>query len=266
MKHEYNHLPKYIDSLQSRGNYILFKEEALKTLNITDDAFRSSAKRLAKDKRLCRLRKGLYVIIPLEYKNLSAPPPEWYIHSLMEHLKVKYYVGLLTAAAYHGAAHQAPQVYQVIAEKKLRSLIVGRSKLVFSKSSLINKASIQKFKVITGNINISTPEQTAFDLARYMKESGGINRTATILYELQERMNADKLVEVASKDVTLTSIQRIGYILEDLGPSKLVLPLKEWLHTKKTQYIPLKPSKNYKNSPKNEDWKILINEKIEIDL
>ena len=36
---------------------------------------------------------------------------------MMAHLHRGYYVALLTAAAMHGAAHQAPQSFQVITEK-----------------------------------------------------------------------------------------------------------------------------------------------------
>ena len=35
----------------------------------------------------------------------------------MEYWQSKYYVGLLTAAMYHGASHQQPQIFQVVIEK-----------------------------------------------------------------------------------------------------------------------------------------------------
>ena len=54
----------------------------------------------------------------------------------MDRLEVPYYAGLLTAARYHGAAHQQPQIFQVVVPKnrppihcglvKIRSLGTGR--------------------------------------------------------------------------------------------------------------------------------------------
>ena len=50
--------------------------------------------------------------------------PEWYIDSLMRHEKRSYYVGLLTAAAAHGAAHQAGMEFQVVTDKLLPDMEV----------------------------------------------------------------------------------------------------------------------------------------------
>ena len=36
----------------------------------------------------------------------------------MAHLSQPYYVALLSAAAYHGAAHQKPQVFQVMVPRR----------------------------------------------------------------------------------------------------------------------------------------------------
>ena len=266
MNYEIKPLSNYIDLLQSRGKYVFEKLEALKALKCTDDAFRSSVKRLSQKQRIMSLTQGLYLIIPLEYRNMSSLPPEWYIDTLMKHLDIPYYVGLLTAASYHGASHQAPQLYQVIIDRNLRSLQVGRSKIQFYKNSLLDKAKTIPFKVPTGNLRLSTPEQTAFDLVKYLQASGGINHVATVLSELQESLNADKLVEIATRGMPMACSQRLGYILEAIGSKALAQPLKEWLQNKKPQYILLKPSKQRLVLSKDEDWKLIINDKVEPDI
>ena len=266
MNKENKHLSDYIELLQSRGKYVFKKSEALKALQCTDNAFRSSVKRLTQKQRIISLTQGLYLIIPLEYKNMSSLPPEWYINTLMKHLGISYYVGLLTAASYHGASHQAPQVYQVIIDMSLHPLHVGRSKIQFYKSSFLEKAKTSSFKVSTGTLRLATPEQTAFDLARYLQASGGINHVATVLSELQESLNADKLVEIATQGMPLSCSQRLGYLLEVIGSKALAQPLKEWLQDKKPQYILLKPSKQRLVLSKDEDWKLIINDKVEADI
>jgi len=45
----------------------------------------------------------------VEYRVAGAPPASWYIDDFMKAVGTPYYVGVLTAAALHGAAHQAPQ-------------------------------------------------------------------------------------------------------------------------------------------------------------
>lgn len=266
MNKEIKHLSDYVDLLQARGKYVFEKTEALKTLKCTDNAFRSSIKRLSQKQRITSLTQGLYLITPLEYKNMSSLPPEWYIDTLMKHLGISYYVGLLTAASYHGASHQAPQIYQVIIDKTLHPLQVGRAKIQFYKSSLLDKAKALPFKVPTGTLRLSTPEQIAFDLVRHLQASGGINHIATVLSELQESLNADKLVEIATQGMPLSCSQRLGYLLEVVDSKALAQPLKEWLKDKKPQYILLKPSKQRLVLSKDEDWKLIINDKVESDI
>jgi predicted transcriptional regulator of viral defense system len=50
----------------------------------------------------------------------------------MRHLDVPYYVGWLSAAAMHGAAHHAPQVFQVAVGRHVRDRTVGRTKFRFA--------------------------------------------------------------------------------------------------------------------------------------
>ena len=52
-------------------------------------------------------------------------PATWFIDALMKHFSQEYYVGLLTAAALHGAAHQQPMTFQVITDKRTRNITVG---------------------------------------------------------------------------------------------------------------------------------------------
>ena len=55
----------------------------------------------------------------------------WYIDDLMRHEGRPYYVGLLRAAELHGASHQAVMEFQVVTNKKMPELLVGRSRIAF---------------------------------------------------------------------------------------------------------------------------------------
>jgi hypothetical protein len=54
-----------------------------------------------------------------------------FIPFLMEHLGEKYYAGLLSAGEYHGAAHQRPQVYQVVTARNGPQINCGRVRVQF---------------------------------------------------------------------------------------------------------------------------------------
>ena len=101
----------WVDSLQSQGRYFFTREQALGELKATKASFLNAALRLARKKRIARITRGFYIIIPLEYAATGILPPEWFIADLMNYLKRSYYVGLLSAANLLGAAHQQPQEF-----------------------------------------------------------------------------------------------------------------------------------------------------------
>ena len=67
------------------------------------------------------------MIVPLEYLHAGGPPPSLFIDDLMKAMERPYYVGLLSAAALHGASHQQPQEFQVFSDRPIRPIQVGRS-------------------------------------------------------------------------------------------------------------------------------------------
>ncbi|MBL8676531.1 MAG: type IV toxin-antitoxin system AbiEi family antitoxin [Alphaproteobacteria bacterium] len=259
------HLAIFIDSLQARGNYFFSKNFIAQQLDITDTALRSSIKRLVKKKRIIRLKKGTYLIVPIEYRNIGAPPPEWFIDHLMKEYRAKYYVGLLTAASLHGAAHQQPQIYQIITDKPLRSVKIGRARIVFYFKKDFKNLAITKMKTSTGYMYISSPELTAFDLVKYLKQSGHINHVTTILAELGEELDSEKLSEVAAQ-FSQACIQRTGYILEKVGFSNKTHTLLKFIHELSPRYYPLRPDKKWDLKDKNKNWCLYVNEQLEPDL
>jgi predicted transcriptional regulator of viral defense system len=131
----------------------------------------------------------------------------------MDHLGVDYYAALLTAAQYHGAAHQKPVVFQIITNKQLKKeLEFGQVRIDCLYKKSLKDLPTQNITVSTGYLKVSSPELTALDLLMYSNKSGGLNHIATILSELVESIDSEKLIALAKqlgKDVWL---QRLGYI------------------------------------------------------
>lgn len=65
-------------------------------------------------------------MIPPEYRSWGVIPADWFIDDLMRHRGRRYYVALLSAAVYHGASHQAPQVFQVMADGRVLDRAIER--------------------------------------------------------------------------------------------------------------------------------------------
>ena len=211
-------LSTYLSELLARGEVIFSSQEAEQSLGIGHGAFLDAAERLQKQKKLVRLRRGNYVVVPPQFGSWGAPPPSWYIDALMRHEASPYYIGLLKAAEIHGATHQAVLEFQVITEKRMPNIQVGRSMLSFYYRKQIAPVSqaIADHKTETGSMKVSSVELNALDLLRYPQASAGLDNIVTILADLGEKINSEKLASV-SVSFPKSVVQRLGHLLDQLG-------------------------------------------------
>lgn len=257
-------LPQYIDYLQSGGNYILLRKNALSALRISSSGFNMAICRLAQKGRVIKARQGFYIIVPLEYKNAGGIPASWFIDSFMQFHKQPYYVGLLSAAALYGAAHQQPQEFQVITNKVLRPIVIGRTQIRFFLKKEIDVTLLTKIKTTTGYMCVSNPELTAVDLLRYINAVGQMNNAAMVIMELAEKIDSKRLLAAATK-AELPIAQRLGYLLDTFVNTEITQSLYKWFSKKRAIFSSLIPGQPRKNAIKNQKWKLWINEKIEVD-
>lgn len=119
---------------------------------------------------------------------------------------------------------------------------------------------------MSGTIQVSTPEMTAFDLVRYINSAGQVNHVATVLCELVEQLNAEKLADhLKNDDVEITTAQRLGYLLDILQLPIDLLPLENQLKKRKTSRRLLVLSSNEPVIEYNQRWHIEVNEQVEPD-
>ena len=265
-------LAQYVRNLQAEGRITFTDKEALATLGITKNAFLKASARLQKSRHLFNPRQGFYVAVPAQYASWGAPPPAWYIDALMRHEGRPYYVGLLKAAELHGASHQAAMEFQVVTDKQIRNIHAGRSVIAFfyRKDFTAVEEAVVAQKTDTGEMKISSPELTAFDLLRYPRAVGSIDAAATVLSELKDRLNAENLAR-AAKHFERATIQRLGYLLDFLGARALTERMHSQLISSDPAFIwvPLSsPPRGFeKDEPveRNSRWRVHIFATPEVD-
>lgn len=259
-------LAEWVDAHQAQGLYFFSRQEAVKNLQMSDIAFKMAVSRLQKKERILRILSGFYIIVPLEFSSTRVLPADWFIADLMAHMRRPYYVGLLSAAAIHGAAHQQPQQFQVVTTGPLRRLQVRTLSVRFFSKRNFEVTPVVSTKVQTGFIPVSTPEGTAIDLIRYARAIGGLDRVLTVLQELGETMDRLKLVGAIKADGNLAYGQRLGWLLERAGHSELVEGLLEWIRERNPLPAKLEPSLPIRGAEKDPHWQLLINTEVEADL
>ncbi len=257
----------YIDHLQSKGRYTFLKSELTQKTGLSTTAIKFSLNRQLKKHRIAMIRQGFYIIVPIEYQSNGILPAAWFIHQLMEYLESPYYVALLSAAAIHGAAHQKSQEFHVITNKSLRTIHVRGLRIrFFKKSNPDMEIGLEQIKSENGYINTSVPERTALDLIRYVRQIGGLNRAATVLEELSEKIDSSRLLKNAQKEKTLCFIQRLGFIMDLLGFENLTENLSGWVKTMKPAKTLLDPALPVDPEAFNSKWRLYVNCDIDTDI
>jgi predicted transcriptional regulator of viral defense system len=261
-----NALAQFAESLQSKGRYSFTKEEAQKSLKISDNAFRLASLRLIKQLKILRIKNSFYVTVPPEFRAAGGPPALSYIDDLMKFLKQPYYVGLLSAAAQFSASHQAVQELQVITSKPVRTIICGRSRIRFFTKKTISESAVTQINTRTGVVTMSTPEATAFDLIRYYRAAGHMSHVATVLAELSEKIDTHKLLRAAKQEADVATVQRLGYLIDKFSKSEAAKLLHLWLSKQDLKIINLTPGIGGRPLSHSKKWHLVVNDLIEPDL
>ncbi|MGD9108472.1 MAG: type IV toxin-antitoxin system AbiEi family antitoxin [Gammaproteobacteria bacterium] len=261
-------ISEFINKLETSGRNTFTKEEIDRALSISNQALNQTLWRTKKQKRIAEPHRGFFIIIHPAYQTQGCLPPEQFIDELMQHLKLSvYYVSLLSAAQFYGATHQKPQALQVIIPEKRRPIHCGATKIIFITKHNIDKLFIKQVKTDQGYFNLSTPEATMIDLVLYPNRCAGWNNVLTVLSELTESININKLIKLIEKITKNAPLQRLGFLLEKINATLASEAIYKYLksHRNLTPQ-PLIFNQPTANSELNKKWQLYINEEIEGDL
>ena len=259
------HARDYIASLAATGRYNFDSSDARKALGVSAGASKLALSRLARQKMIASPARGFYVVVPPEYRSLGCLPADQFIPALMRRLGQPYYVGLLSAAQYHGAAHHRPQEFQVLLSKARRTIHCGQVRVAFIVRRRLQDVPVQSLNTQRGTILVSTPEATAVDLVGYPRHAGGLDQVTTILSELADQIDPEKLA-AAAQTAPLPWGQRLGYLLDHIGAGKKAVALKNHVGNTARESVPLLPGASRADAHRDPDWKVIVNTEIEVEL
>jgi predicted transcriptional regulator of viral defense system len=254
-----------VDSLAAQGRSCFTYQEFFQLAGSSEIATKSALHRLQKKGEIAMPYRGFYVILLPMHRITGCVPAAQFIPHLMDHLEEVYYAGLLSAAEYHGAAHQRPQVFQVMVAKVRRTITCGniRVQFIYRKNAAVIPTELHN--TTAGTIKVSTPEATALDVVGYVSHCAGLDNVATILIELAERIDPHRLVEVAELS-PVSYAQRLGYLLELVGEKESAEPLADYVRSKRPIPTALTPKVSIKGTRKDRRWQVYVNSEIDPDL
>lgn len=254
--------PGLPDALIARGRYWATTAELAELTRQSGAVLHTSLARLARAGRLFSPARGLYVMVPAEYRSWGVVPGDWFVDAMMRHLGREYYVGFLSAAAIHGAAHQAPQTFQVVTSKPLADRDIERVRLRFTTSRLVSEMSTERLTVHTGYLTVATRETTAVDLVWRYRLGGGVSNVASVLAELGE-LDGEALARLAPLRGRATA-RRLGWLLERLRPDVDTHWLRVVARPEEGEPVLLTPGR--RRGRLDRSWGLRINADVEPDL
>lgn len=258
----------YIKQLQSYEEYAFSIEELLSNSNAPEATLRKELARFMEKGEVFNLRHGFYLIIPPRYQNFGKLPVQLYVNKLFSFLDKKYYVGLYSAAAYHGAGHQKiQQDYIVTTPPALRDIDKEKTKLRFFLTKHWPEQNLIEGKSDAGYFKVSSPVLTAADLLYHHQRVGGINRMLSNIEELAEEISKADVENLLTWYPHKSTLQRLGYLLEEFQIDESITNMiYDYLRKEKFYSILLSPKKDQKAGRTGNRWKVDVNINLESDL
>lgn len=209
--------------------------------------------------------RGFYAVIEPGNQTFGFAPPQAFLDDWARHNDLQYYVGGVSAAEMHGAAHQRVQTFQVVVDRAIRPYQHQDLRIAFFRKRPITERMWVKRSVPAGYLRISTPEVTAYDLLFLPRACRSLSRTATILAELGEAMRATPLAELCGLGCETAPLQRLGWLLDHTGWDKLTGGLHKALAQRKPLWRKLDPRLPV-GDKRDARWRIVENTEIEPDI
>ncbi len=232
-------------------------------------ALKNSLLRLSKRSKIVSVHQDYYVIVSPEYASWKILPPILFIDGLMQYLNRPYYLGLLNAAAFYGAAHQSPQEFFVFTNfPTMRPTVKRGIRINYMSKSRVSETFLETRKTETGYVKVSIPELTATDLIQFQKRIGGLNRAASVLEELAESIRPERITPEFLSEIPVSVIQRLGFLFEFvIENEEIAETIYQGIRDANFRFFPvaLDPARKTRGFSGENRWKVIKNTEVALD-
>lgn len=253
---------KIWDGLLAEGRSSITAAELEDRTGATQASVYMAAKYAIDHGRLFSPVRGLYVVVTPEHRTRGVVPATHFIDPMMKHLGADYYIAYASAAEWWGAAHQAPQEFQVAVTKRVRDRQIGRVRLRFHVVKAIDARGVRRLAGPRTTITVATPDLCAVDLAGRPELGGGLGNVATIFAELPD-LHVQEIVRLASSRPRAAA-RRLGWLLELVRPDLGLDALRDLAEPHIGQPTLLAP-KGARRGELNRSWSVIVNAAVEPD-
>lgn len=211
---------------------------------------------LAKENRLIRLKREVYLYVPEGYQENWTASNFWIGANLVQ----PYAISFWSALNHWGLTEQLPKRTYI---QTTRSIVTYSKNILGSEYQFIRLGSKRFFGIVqiwvaNHQVAITDPEKTLVDCLAFPAYCGGISEAVKGLYNFYQTHQTNNIVEYAEK-MGQPVLKRLGYLLEILEISdEDELDRIKSLITNPNPVV-LEPLLSSENSQWNSQWKLHIN-------
>jgi predicted transcriptional regulator of viral defense system len=250
----------YVADLTARGQYHFSTEDAVAALGDSVSRVRAALRRLKAKGEVVDPYRSFHVILPPEHQGVGCPPAEDFVPPLMQHLQEPYYVALLSAAERYGALRD-PHAFQVMARLNRKPIDCGKSRVQFVGRKDLERTPLVEKDTERGALRIASPEATALELVGYVEQCGGLEHVTSVLSELADALDPEKLVSLAPLGPIVWA-QRLGYLLDVTDNRGLANALVPVVNEHANEFAPLVRARRTAGARRLSRWKLAVNANI----
>ena len=197
-------------------------EDAARILNVASTDAAKMLSRWSKKGWMSRVRRGLYVSVPLESRTADVPLEDPWL--VAERLFSPCYIGGWSAAEYFDLTEQIFNTVMVMTVQKPRNRRPDIKGTAFMLRTISEKAMFGLKYVWRGQVKISVsdPIRTILDMLVDPVFGGGIRPVKDILgnYLRSENKNLEQLIDYSEKLGNGAVFKRLGFLLEKIAPDE----------------------------------------------
>lgn len=248
---------------QMREIQILRQGELQSALGITARQEMELLSRLARQKMIIRLKRGVY-LIPQKIPPGEKWQPEtlYLIYQYMRLYDANYYISGLYAFNYYGLSEQIPNQVTIYNDRLSLRKKLGVLNVILVKVDATRIGKIKKIQSKSGGeVSIATCGRTVLDAVMDWSRFGTLPMAFKwIDFFVKDKVFLKELVSATVKYGNVSAKRRIGAYLEEITKDKvLVKPILETLQETKN-WLPLDPTAGTKGKTIKK-WRIIYNVK-----
>lgn len=248
----------FLISTLSRDDKLIFTTEDAKA--IIGEKAKNTIYYLVKKKWILKLKKGLYIIVPLDIGVKGADSFIMHNFVIASKLVEPYYIGYWSALNYYGFSDQIPAATFIVTTKAKKGLKILDTSYLFVQVSKSRFFGTTNIEIEGEKVQISDLNKTIADCLDHPEHSGGIDEVARSIYFSIHEIDVKKIVKYAQKMGNVTIVKRLGYILDVCGLIEKYKAIFDKTELSKgySLFDPISPKKG----KHNEKWLLLINRDI----